>query len=123
MNVALWIAQILLALAFLAAGAMNLSQPHEKLKASLPWTADFSLGTVRFIGTAEVLGALGLILPAVTGIASILTPVAAAALGLLMILAAITHIRRGEAQAVGVNAALLLIAVFVAWGRFGAYAL
>lgn len=122
MNVALWVAQIVLALAFLAAGLMKVSQPKDKLQASLPWTSDFSQGTVRLIGTAEVLGALGLILPAVTGIAPILTPVAATALAVVMVLAAIVHARRKEPQAIGANVVLLLIALFIAWGRFGAYA-
>ncbi len=122
MNVALWVAQIVLALAFLTAGLMKVSQPKDKLQASLPWTSDFSQGTVRLIGTAEVLGALGLILPAVTGIAPILTPVAATALAVVMVLAAVVHARRKEPQAIGANVVLLVIALFIAWGRFGAYA-
>jgi len=72
MNAALWVAQILLALAFGAAGIIKITQPHEKLAASMGWPSDFSPGFVRFIGAAELLGALGLILPAVTGIAPVL---------------------------------------------------
>jgi len=62
-NVFLWIVAGLLALAFLGAGAMKLSQPREKLAASMGWVNDFSAPMVKTIGALEVLGALGLILP------------------------------------------------------------
>lgn len=123
MNSALWIVQILLAILFAGAGVVKLTRPMDKLEASLPWTADFSAGTVRLIGAVEALGALGLVLPAVTGIATVLTPLAATGLALVMVLAAITHVRRGEPQAIVVNVVLLLLAAFVAWGRFGPYPL
>jgi hypothetical protein len=87
----------------------------------LPWVEDFSQGTVRFIGIMELLGALGLILPAATGIAPILTPIAATGLAVMMVLAAATHIRRKEPSGVAVNAVLFLLVAFVAWGRFGPY--
>ena len=121
MNVVLWIVQAILAVAFVLAGAMKSTQPKEKLQPNLPWVEDFSLGTVRLIGVAELLGGFGLILPAATGIAPILTPIAAACLALVMVLAAITHIRRKEPSGVAVNAILLVLAVVVAWGRFGPY--
>ncbi len=82
---------------------------------------DFSLATVRLIGVSELLGGLGLILPAATGIAVLLTPIAAACLAFVMVLAAATHIRRKEPPGVAVNAVLFLLAAFVAWGRFGPY--
>ncbi len=121
MNVALWIVQAVLAVAFVAAGVMKSTQPKEKLQPKLPWVEDFSLGTIRLIGVAELLGGIGLILPAVTGIAPILTPIAAACLALVMVLAAATHIRRKEPSGVVVNAVLFALAVFVTWGRFGPY--
>jgi len=123
MNTALWIVQILLAVAFLGAGVMKATQPREKLEKGLPWVADFSTPVVRFIGVAEVLGGLGLVLPAATGIAPVLTPIAATGLAVTMVLAAVVHARRKEYQAIGINAVLLLLTVFVAWGRFGPYAL
>jgi hypothetical protein len=64
------------------------------------------------------LGAIGLILPAVTGIWSWLTPVAASGLVLTMVGAMITHARRGEFSGMWVNLVLLLLALFVAFGRF-----
>jgi hypothetical protein len=82
---------------------------------------DFSATTVRVIGVVELLGAIGLILPAATGIAPVLTPIAATGLALTMVLAAATHIRRKEPSGVAFNAVLFALAVFVAWGRFGPY--
>ena len=123
MNIVLWIIAGLLAFAFLAAGAMKLAQPKEKLAASgMAWTETFSPGTVKLIGALEVLAALGLILPAALDIAPILVPLAALGLVLIMIGAAITHARRKENQMIGVNVVLLILAAVVAWGRFGPYA-
>ncbi|MFE7795821.1 DoxX family protein [Streptomyces sp. NPDC057460] len=121
MNVFLWIVQALLALMFAMAGVMKSSQPKEKLVEKLPWVADFSTGTVRFIGIVEFAAALGLILPAATGIAPVLTPVAATGLAVVMVLAIVVHARRKEPSAIGFNTALLILAVLVAWGRFGPY--
>lgn len=120
MNIVLWIIAGLLAAAFAAAGLMKLSRPKSKLASSgMGWVDDFSAGQVKVIGALEVLGATGLILPAVTGIATILTPLAAAGLAVLMIGAAITHLRRGEKNMVPVNVVLFALAAFVAVMRFG----
>ena len=124
MNIILWVVAALLALVFLAAGAMKLTQPKEKLAANpnMAWTEQFSPSMVKMIGLLEVLAAIGLILPAALDIVPVLVPVAALGLVLLMIGAALTHARRKENQAVGMNAVLLVLAAFVAWGRFGPYA-
>ncbi|MEO3869457.1 DoxX family protein [Nonomuraea sp. B12E4] len=121
MNVFLWIVQAILAALFVMSGVVKLLQPKEKLAGRYPWVEDFSPATVRFIGVMEVLGAIGLILPAVTGIAAVLTPAAAAGLAIIMVLGAVTHIRRKEAYGVVVTAVLLVLTVLVAWGRFGPY--
>ena len=118
MNIALWVVQILLALAFAAAGIVKATQPTERLATSMGWVEDVAPRTVRLIGILEILGAIGLILPAVTGIWPWLTPLAAAGLVLTMVGAMITHVRRGEFPGLGVNAVLLLLALFVAYGRF-----
>ncbi|MGW3690431.1 DoxX family protein [Streptomyces sp. NPDC005125] len=123
MNVFLWIVQAVLAVMFAMAGVMKSTQPKDKLVDKLPWVADFSPTTVRFIGIVEFAAALGLILPAATGIAPVLTPLAATGLALTMVLAAITHARRKEPSAIGFNAVLLILAVVIAWGRFGPYSL
>jgi uncharacterized membrane protein YphA (DoxX/SURF4 family) len=122
MNVLLWIVQAILAAMFALSGLMKSTQPKEKLVPRLPWVKDFSAPTVRFIGTAESLGAIGLILPAVAGIAPVLTPVAATGLAITMVLAAATHLRRREPSGVAFNAVLFAAAGLVAWGRFGPYA-
>jgi len=118
MNIVLWIVQILLALAFLMAGGMKVSQPIEKLKKAMSWTSHTSVGTVRLIGILEILGALGLILPAVTHILPWLTPVAAIGLVLTMIGAAIVHIRLKEFAGLGAPLVLFLLALFIVYGRF-----
>jgi uncharacterized membrane protein YphA (DoxX/SURF4 family) len=123
MNVVIWVLQVLLALAFLAAGLMKVSQPRQRLATSMGWVEDFSDPTVRAIGALELLGALGLLLPALTGVATVLVPLAAVGLAVLMVAAAITHRRRGELPLIGINAVLLVLAVVVAWARFGPYSL
>jgi uncharacterized membrane protein YphA (DoxX/SURF4 family) len=123
MNITLWIITAVLALAFLAAGAMKLAQPQEKLAASgMGWTEDFSPSPIKAIGLAEVFGALGLILPAVTGVATFLVPVAATGLAVVMVGAAITHTKRGEKQMVVINIVLAALALIVAAGRYGTWA-
>jgi uncharacterized membrane protein len=121
MNVFLWIVQAILAAVFALSGVMKTTQPKEQLAPRLPWVEDFSTGTVRLIGVAELLGALGLILPAATGIAPVLTPIAATCLAVVMALAAATHVRRREPSGVAFAAVLFALAVVVAWGRFGPY--
>jgi uncharacterized membrane protein YphA (DoxX/SURF4 family) len=118
MNIALWIVQILLALAFAMAGIMKVTQPIDRLETRMGWVKDVGPRGVRLIGSLEILGAIGLILPAVTGILPWLTPVAAVGLALTMVGAMITHGRRGEYSNIGANVVLLILALFVVYGRF-----
>ena len=118
MNIALWIVQILLAIAFGMAGLTKIIQPKEKLAAQMGWVEDFAPTTVKVIGALELLGAIGLILPLLIGILPWLTPLAAAGLVLTMLGAMATHVRRQEYQNLIVNLVLLLLAAFVAYGRF-----
>ncbi|MGW0037888.1 DoxX family protein [Gordonia sp. NPDC003376] len=123
MNIALWIIAIVLAVAFGLAGLMKLAQPREKLAESgMGWVDDFSPTAVKTIGGLEVLGAIGLFLPAAVNIAPILVPIAATGLALVMVGAIVVHARRGEAQVIPVNVVLLVLAAIVMWGRFGPYA-
>ncbi|MFF3446581.1 DoxX family protein [Streptomyces sp. NPDC002667] len=123
MNALMWILAALLAAAFLAAGLMKVTQPKAKLaEAGMGWTEDVSERSVKLIGAVEVLGAVGLVVPAVLGIAVILTPLAALGLALVMAGATVVHVRRGEMSLVPVNLVLLVLAAVVAWGRFGPYA-
>jgi uncharacterized membrane protein YphA (DoxX/SURF4 family) len=118
MGIALWVVQVLLAAAFVVSGATKLSQPKEKLVKNMAWVEDFSQPTVRIIGALEVLGAIGIVVPALTGIVPSLTPLAALGLVLTMIGAALTHLRRSEYSVITVPAVLLILAAFVAYGRF-----
>jgi len=121
MNIFLWIVAGVLAAFFLAAGATKLTQSRRKLLANpnMQWVQDFSAGTIKLIGTAEVLGALGLILPGALDIAPILVPLAATGLGVIMVGAIITHGRRKEPQPMVLNAIVLILAVVLAIFRFG----
>lgn len=97
MVVALWIVNVVLAVAFLVAGGLKLIRPRKDLPAlGMAWTEDFGDASVKAIGAAEVLGAIGLIVPLATGIAPVLAPIAAVALAALMTGAIVTHIRRRE---------------------------
>lgn len=121
MNTVLWIAAGLLALAMLGSGGMKIVRSTQALRPSMGWIDDFPAGTPKIIGTLEVLAALGLILPPALDIAPVLTPIAATGLAVIMIGAIVVHVRRKENQALPFNVILLLLSVFVAWGRFGPY--
>ncbi len=98
MNKLLWTVQALIALAFAGAGGTKLATPPATLRANpqMAWSQDFEDGQIKAIGSAEVAGALGLIVPAATGIAPVLTPVAGVGLAVLMGGATATHVKRGE---------------------------
>lgn len=121
MNVFLWIVQAILAAMFAMSGLVKAIQPKEKLAGKYPWMQDVSQATVRFIGVMELLGAIGLIVPAAAGIAPVLTPIAGTGLAVMMVLAAAMHIRRKEPPGVAVTAILFVLAALVAWARFGPY--
>ena len=118
MNLLLWVAQVLLACAFGMAGVMKSTQPVEALvQGGMAWAGQVPPTLVRFIGISELLGAIGLILPAATKIKPSLTPLAALGLLTIMILAMAFHLSRGEIQVTPINIALGGLAAFVAWGR------
>ncbi len=120
MDRTLWIVTGLLAAVFLFSGIGKLIVPQEKL-ATVPaggWVNDFSAGAVKAIGVLEILGALGLVLPAVLGIAPVLVPLAAVGLAVLMGGAVLTRVRRHEPKPMVADLVYLALAAFVAWGRF-----
>jgi uncharacterized membrane protein YphA (DoxX/SURF4 family) len=117
MNIALWVLQILLALAFLMAGTMKAFQ-YERAKAQLEWVAGAPRGLVAFIGAVETLGAIGLILPALTGILPWLTALAAGGLAIVMLLAGTFNGLRGKYSNLAIDGPLLIMTAFVAYGRF-----
>lgn len=115
MTIALWIIGGLLAAIYLFAGFTKALTPKPKLLKQMPYTEDFSAWQVKATGIAEILGAVGLIVPKLTGIVPILTPIAALALAVVQIVAIIVHVRRKE-YSLGMNVALLVAALFVGIG-------
>lgn len=123
MNTALWIVQGILAVVFLMAGFLKLTKSREELEPNMAYVEDLTDQQLTVNGVVEVLGGLGLVLPAATGILPILTPLAATGLVIVMVLAAALHVRRDELPLIAINAVLGGLAAFVAWGRFGPYAI
>lgn len=122
MNVTLWIVAALLALFFVAAGFMKTFRPIAEIR-KMPWAATMPEIAIRFIGIAELLGAVGLNVPLATGIAPVLTPIAAVCLGVLMVGAARTHQKLGDPKsATATTIVLALACLFVAVGRFAGVA-
>ena len=117
LDVWLWIAQALLAVSFLAAGYMRAFMPIERAAKIAAWIASAPVALVRFIGIAELAGAIGVVLPAATPVKPWLTPLAAAGLAITMLLALPVHVARGEVGMLGRNIAVLSIAALVVWGR------
>jgi hypothetical protein len=121
MNTALWITTGLLTAVFLFSGPGKLLVPREKMAAmtdAARWVLDVKPGTLKAIGALEILGAAGLVLPALLGIAPILVPLAAAGLALIMTGAVILRVRRGEPKAALLDGGYLALTAFVAVGRF-----
>jgi hypothetical protein len=114
-NVTLWVVQSLLALMFLFAGIMKLVTPAAVLA---PMAAPLPVLFLRFIGLCELAGALGLIVPSITGIRSNLTPIAASALVIIMSGATAASLTTGHAATAWVPALLGCLNIFVAYGRF-----
>ena len=117
MPIALWIASGLLAFAMLGAGGFKLATPRVKLVERMKWAKTWSDGAVKLLGLAEVLGGIGLIVPQVTGILPILSPIAAVCLAVLMGGAVKTHLDLKESPAA--PGILALLGLFIALGRFG----
>lgn len=117
MNTAIWIAQILLVLVFVGSGLAKLIQPYEKLAVQMAYVNDFTPDSIRAIGILEFLGAIGAVLPALTGILPWVTPLAAFGLAVNMGGALSTHLRRKEYTMIIVNLVLLALAGFVVYGR------
>ncbi|WP_151526602.1 DoxX family protein [Serinicoccus kebangsaanensis] len=121
MDIAVWVVSVLLAAVFALAGGIKLATPREKLleNPAMGWAVDFSAGQIKTIAALELAGAVGLVLPVLTGIATWLTPAAAIGLAVTMVGAVVVHGRRREWQPAGTNVVLLALAVFVAVARMG----
>lgn len=116
LNIALWVAQVLLGALFLFAGGMKVFTPIEEMAKNAAWVKDLPW-LMRFIGVSELAGGLGLILPSLLRIKPVLTPIAAIGLLIILILAAGYHIMHNEFSGLGGIAAFALILAFIIWGR------
>ena len=117
MNVVLWVAQVILGLAFFGAG-FDQAVLYEDAGRRMAWAAALPKSLAVTLGTLEMLGAVGLVVPAWTGIQPWLTAAAALALAALMALAVIYHVSRREIPQIAFSATFGLLAALVAFGRF-----
>ena len=118
MNIVLWIAQVLLLVMYGMAGSLKIFQTV-KAKESMPWAKEKTDSFVRFVGASELLGALGMVLPILTGILAFLTPLAGLGLSIIQGLAIFTeHLPKKEYGVITMNLVLLLLSLFVFIGRF-----
>jgi uncharacterized membrane protein len=118
MDIVIWVLQVLAGLAFLGAGILKSTQPIDRLAKQMGWVTRFPAAFVRFIGVAELLGGIGLILPAALKVLPWLTPVAAIALAIIMVGAVNDHIQHKEFNTIVPSIVLLILVVAIALGRF-----
>lgn len=118
LNITLWVLQVILALMFLTAGVQKAFGNLQEVEKSIFWVLSLPAPMVRFIGISELLGAIGLVLPAALKIRPQLTTLAATGLSLIMVGANIFHISRGEFFVLPMTLTLLVLAAFIAYGRW-----
>jgi hypothetical protein len=118
-RIGIWAAQVVLAVLFGIAGVLKTTMAPTALhQMGIAWATDVPFALLRFIGTAELLGAIGVVLPALTRILPSLTPLAAAGFAVIQVLAIGYHATRGETAAtLPLNILLLVLSLFVIWGR------
>jgi hypothetical protein len=115
MKVAYWVVAALLALVYIYSGGIKAVRSKDRLRPMMGWVDSVPLGVLRTIGVLEVLGALGLILPALSGIAVGLALAAAIGLVLIQVGALSLHVSRGEFTVIGLNIVLLALAGVTVW--------
>ncbi len=118
MKLSLWLISMVVAAAFLVSGARKITRSRaELIGRGQAWAESVSETGIKAIGAAEMAGAAGLLLPAATGVATLLTPLAALALAALMTCAAVLHQSRGEGASLAPPLVLAALCFFIAWGR------
>jgi hypothetical protein len=117
-NLLLWVLQVLLASFFVMVGYSHALAPFDEVAAHATWMYVVPRWLSRFIGFAEIAGALGLILPPALRLAPWGTPAAALGLAAVMMLAIPFHVLRGEASVIWIHSLIAVLAVLVAWGRW-----
>ncbi|WP_335971126.1 MULTISPECIES: DoxX family protein [Streptomycetaceae] len=115
MHVAYWVLAVLLAVFYAYSGGKKLVQDRDRLRPMMGWVDQVPMARVRAIGAVELLGALGLLLPPLTGVAVGLAVAAAIGLALVQVGAGALHLSRGEVREIGLNVALLVVAAVAAW--------
>ncbi len=122
-DIALWIASAIVAVASLGAALNKLLVPREKLlqNPQMGWAERFTETQIKLIALPELAGAIGLVLPQATGVLPWLTPLAACGIIALQLGAMRIHLQRGESQMVAVTATMIALAAFVAIGRFAGW--
>ncbi len=120
MTIALWVATATLAVLFVLAGTMKVVTPHARVGENerMAWVEEVSPGQLKGIGALEVLGALGMVLPAATGVAPWLTPVAAFGLAVMMAVAVALHLRRRESLNPSLTLGVVAVLIGVGWVAF-----
>lgn len=118
MIIALWVVTGLLAALFAMAGLMKVATPYDKVREKMAWVESVTPAQLKIIGALEVLGALGLVIPAATGIAPWLTPLAAAGLFVMMVVATVLHVRRKETVVPGLPLGVVALALAMGWVVF-----
>jgi len=115
MTVAYWIVAALLALLYMYSGGLKMLRSPDQLRPMMGWVDTVPLRLVRTIGVLEVLGALGLVLPPLTGLAPVLALAAAVGFVLIQVGATSLHLSRGEVKVIGLNIGLLVLAGVEIW--------
>jgi uncharacterized membrane protein YphA (DoxX/SURF4 family) len=110
LNPILWILQAIVGLLFIYSGYIKLFTPIAQQAAMYPWTGQVTPAFLRFMGVIDFLGGIGILLP-------FLTIYAASGIILLMVCASVFHISRGEANVIGFNIGVAIVAGFILWGR------
>ena len=115
-DIALWVLQVLTALLFGGHGFLLVTRP-ERMAERVPWVRALPRAFVRLLGVLEILGAIGVVIPALTGVLPSLTVAAAGGLVAMMLLAILFHVTRREWRNIGLNFVLGALAFGVAYGR------
>ena len=116
LHIALWIAQVMLALVFVGTGLFKLVTPIATLAEMWPWAGEYP-NLLRLTGVFDLLGGIGVVMPTLTGIKPGLARLAALGCAALMVSAIVFHLSRGEGANTPVNFVMLALALFVFWGR------
>jgi uncharacterized membrane protein YphA (DoxX/SURF4 family) len=118
MNTALWVGQAVLAAMFIMPGYMKALSPAAKIREVNGLEPGAPIAQYRLLGWLEWLGVIGIIVPWLTGIAPILTPITAVCFAIVMIGAAVVHAQKGDYKVMPLLAVIFILSAAVAYYRF-----